>query len=133
MSTYMLNQIIYRDIEMIVIKFKSFLEKPYYAVHNFCLKKKSKLTHSISHWIKEDPLSILAFATLDKRYIVTGLYTHNSEQLHFLSRYRGILLLDCSLFVVDGFVFLRNSNGLPLVVNPDLVFMTLQIVNLISL
>lgn len=79
-----------------------------------------------------DPLSILAFATLDKRYIVTGLYTHNSEQLHFLSRYRGILLLDCSLFVVDGFVFLRNSNGLPLVVNPDLVFMTLQIVNLID-
>lgn len=49
MSTYMLNQIIYRDIEMIVIKFKSFLEKPYYAVHNFFLKKKSKLTHSISH------------------------------------------------------------------------------------
>lgn len=40
MSTYMLNQIIYRDIEMIVIKFKSFLEKPYYAVHNFCIKKK---------------------------------------------------------------------------------------------
>lgn len=28
---------------MIVIKFKSFLEKPYYAVHNFCIKKNPNL------------------------------------------------------------------------------------------
>lgn len=129
----MLNQKIYRDIEMMVIKIKSFCEKPTYEVHNFSSLKKSKFTHSISHWIKEDPLSILAFATLDKRYIVTGLYTHDCKQLHFLSGYRGILLLDCFLFVVEGFVFLRNSNCLPLVVNPDLVLMTLQIVNLILL
>ena len=82
-------------------------------------------THTICHGIKEDPGSFLSLATLDKAHVMAGLYTHHGKQLHLLAGNAGVLLLDCLLHVVDDPVVLGDRNGLPLVVDPDLVFVAL--------